>query len=711
MADLLSSLDQDEQNKNTAQPPGSNFASQFGGGTASPDQMQSSYDSVFGSASPQATDYKAPSAPQVGPQGPSGSTDMSHTPGQSGPELNDAWAQASYSSGSSNNQTTPAPAPSPDRAAATSANSTQQYSDLVSKLGSTNDPQQKAMLQDQLARNVFGTLKGAGHDVKWQGDQLIVDGRPYVVGSGDSALPGGTAGAPAAPPDGFDPGQQVGHDGSINGMNREAYRDAWMSSGAKSMDDLQKFVAAHGGTVVSGNGTVMTPFGEQLDMLANARGSANGQGTASASWGGVGGGAPAPGAGGDRLTPDSIASVGPHDLGAAGVPTGGGSTPGAPGDPGWSPTAPTYTPGAVDNSDLQGFRLDENMGRLGPGTNVTPLDDTYQAGQVSNDPLDTYSFGGFGPMGDLGAGRTDQQTEDLVSSILQNPESLDPRTVEMMKAKSKDELADMQRSEDDDLTAAGYRTGNADSNWLQSEKLASKGRRDNALVSSNRAIDLDAAQTNAADRRAAAGVGQSYADSKNSRNLANRGEQFTEKNAAEGLTQASVDSKNKAAQFKREGEVTNEQLRGDAFDRRTKVAQQNIENQFRSTAEKQTAFKLAADTALAASSQKGDRMAFEEQIKQKATELGQSADTIRQNYVLGLLHDATTKYGIDVGASIDRAKLSQAGVEFQQDLAFRLQQLAQQDRQFGASYGLDAARLTLDANNSAYDHYKDTFGD
>jgi hypothetical protein len=138
------------------------------------------------------------------------------------------------------------------------------------------------------------------------------------------------SGKPAAPT--FDASQQVGHNGkTTEGLTREQYRDAWVSSGAKSMDDLNRFIAAHGGKLVSGNGTVMTPFGEQIDMLINARGSASGQGSASAGWGGIGGPAK------PAATPAMPAAAGGASAGGASVmsapapaPAGLPATPAAP---------------------------------------------------------------------------------------------------------------------------------------------------------------------------------------------------------------------------------------------------------------------------------------------------------------------------------------------------------------------------------------------
>lgn len=192
------------------------------------------------------------------------------------------------------------------------------------------------------------------------GDQNFEQGNTGPSGFGASGMlasiqnqfgPMSPEGQPAAGGGGgaFDPGAQVGHDGTTGGgMSREAYRDAWMGSGAKSMGDLQAFVSKNGGTINAGNGTVTTPYGEQIDMLANARGSANGQGTASASWGGVGG-------------PSGSAGGGPGDgasmpTGLAGAFGGGGGSYGGGGGAfgGGGGSRPSYTGPdfAAQNIDL-----------------------------------------------------------------------------------------------------------------------------------------------------------------------------------------------------------------------------------------------------------------------------------------------------------------------------------------------------------------------
>jgi hypothetical protein len=63
------------------------------------------------------------------------------------------------------------------------------YGALVDKVKASADPRERAVAQDQLARATYAQLKEAGHDVAWKDDQLVVDGRPYLVGDGASAPP------------------------------------------------------------------------------------------------------------------------------------------------------------------------------------------------------------------------------------------------------------------------------------------------------------------------------------------------------------------------------------------------------------------------------------------------------------------------------------------------------------------------------------------
>lgn len=608
---------------------------------------------------------------------------------------------------------------------------------IMQQLRQTTDPQQKAVLQDQLGRSLFSSLKTAGHDVKWQGDNLVVDGRSYVLGDGQGIAPGeDTPNQGPAPmvdqarpsagtlsygraPSGYDQGkwddpnsdsakyitsrfvQQIGD--QARAIPDQAGREAFFREQVQTT--LAPMLSAQGWTIhdIDGDRLLVSGHGYEpgwVDAVGDVEGGFN------PAWTPDDAGAPA-GAGRPPMTrPPLLDGPTPGGAGAprAADPAAGG--PAAPG--GWRPgQGPRYTPGAIGMDDIPGFSYEDLLRDMGM-RDIGSLDEDYEAGTVSNDPLDAYDFGGFGDLGELGAGRTDAETEALISRLLANPESLDPRTIAMLKARNKDGLAEMQLQDDEDLVEHGFLTGNADSNWLASERLAAKGRRDKALLEGDRDVDIEAARTNQEDRRAAAGLGMSYADSRSGRNRADRAQRLNEATAGEGFRQDSVSSRNRASVFRREGETLNEQLRGDAFDRRQTARQGNIDNQFRSAAEKRAAVALASDQSLKAAALRGDRMALRETLAQRATELGISQDQVMSSYLLGLMDDATRRHGIDTGASIDRARIDQQSQEWKEELAYKLAALAQADRQFGASYGLDLGRYRRDLDNDSYNRYLDT---
>jgi hypothetical protein len=86
---------------------------------------------------------------------------------------------------------------------------------LLKEIQGSTDPTQAAVKRDQLARTLYTQFRDAGHDVKWQGDQLIVDGRPYVVAGGNGVKP--TPGGIGDP--GGRPGGNMGDPGFFPGGN------------------------------------------------------------------------------------------------------------------------------------------------------------------------------------------------------------------------------------------------------------------------------------------------------------------------------------------------------------------------------------------------------------------------------------------------------------------------------------------------------------
>jgi hypothetical protein len=707
----------------------------------------------------------------------------------------------------------------------------QHFSSLATNLKTATDPQQQAVAKDKLARTLYATFKDAGHDVKFDGDGImVVDGRRYIVGGGGTgpgsggaappdlppmptmggpmprptmggpleeggfsggldvvggelgegglhgAEPGGIfgdqtnpgesgpelgGGEPATPPTGGtapagsnpwdsakgflvgfdtaklnDPNKQPGESGKYTPAAKAFAKitqtlgggrgdlEGWVNAARQSGFPNARSVGDDKIDFGDGAGPIDVVRSDGQVVFQNTTGNANYEAThgGGSSGGGsnlqsmfdrVFGTSPPPST--ERNPDTGLIGLGGGGPNPPDVPTTGGGTAGSTG---WSPTGPGYTPGTIGDEDLRGLTMDEILARIGEVPTPGTLDTNYQAGRVSNDAYQGYEFGGLGDLGELGAGRTGGQTEDLVSQILANPDTFSPQLRDQLKAKSKDELAEMAKSDDEDLVAQGYLTGNQDSNWLASERMQRKGDRDRALVESNRNVDLAAETENAQSRRSAAALGQSFSEGQAAMRRADASERLAQKQAAEGDLQAAAESRRQAAEYRRQGETINEQLRADAADRNLKAQQQNIDNQFRSHEEKQAAVKLASDTQLAAAAQKGDRRALEESFKQKAAELGQNADKLRLDYTLGLLSDLTTRRGQDLssdtqraiaqlGAQVDREKLAQAGKQFQQDLIFRIIALEQADRQFGASYGLDVLKTEHGIDQDMWDR---TFG-
>jgi hypothetical protein len=353
-----------------------------------------------------------------------------------------------------------------------------------------------------------------------------------------------------------------------------------------------------------------------------------------------------PGQGGPTTAPGILGVDAPGAAGVdLGVPgAGGAGSPTAPPQPpGFSLSGPTYTPGEITDDDIPDFTtegLADQMGGYTPGT--------YE-------------------VGDLDAGPVEDDTDALVRSILQNPESLDATAIERLKVGNREEQADMLRSDMDEMTALGAENGILDSNWLASQRGARRSSANEAIQRGNRSVDIEAARTNTADRRAAAGVGSAH--------LAERG---AAKRGNEALRQA--------------GFAMNE---GNSFNA-AKLKSDNVTN--------------AAKLSLDAAAERGDRMALRESVNQAAAELGISADKLRLDYITASMNDLTDRYGIDVNAalqregfSIDRAKLQQGGEQFQQELMFKMRQLAAQHEVDMGGLGLGWGSLQQRANEADMD--------
>jgi hypothetical protein len=440
-------------------------------------------------------------APPEAPETPSFDTPHAPTPSSFG------GGQTSLYQPSGASAPATSMAPPSNRAQPTNGNPgmTPNYQSTLDQLKTTSDPQQQAVLKDQLARNVFSSLKDAGHDVKWQGDQLMVDGRAYVVGGGTGNT--GVGGAPGqvdtarAQQDmtsvahqmaGNAAGGTVGQygmpagavDSKFNDMSYHSPKYDLLRTVSKyppTADGMRAAMAemnANGGhyQITGDDRVVDTSNGDSIDLIQDVGGPTRNGGSAR-NWS-------------TPMRTRAVRAARCRSTTAAGCcrrstrradrtrPT---RRP-RPAAPSWAPGDHAhYTPGDITTDDIPNYSFDELFNRV------------VGDGDVSRPLLD---------------------------SILANPESLDAHTVDSMKAKSKDELAEQQQLEEEDLRRMGNQLGIDDSPWLASERLASRRGRDTALVKSNRDIDITAATTNAADKRSAAQLGVSYDSMKGSQRQA-----------------------------------------------------------------------------------------------------------------------------------------------------------------------------------------------
>lgn len=391
---------------------------------------------------------------------------------------------------------------------------------------------------------------------------------------------------------------------------------------------------------------------------------------------------------------------------------GGGANP----RPSWM-TSEVYTPGEIGTDDIPTADWQEMLRAMGPDYVPTTVSggDT-QSRDVDPEHFDPYNFEGWSGLPGYDVGAIEGQTEDLISRILMNPESLDARTVARLKAAGREEQAAFGRMEQDELTGLGYDKGIEDSNFLASERLQSRRDRDAAISSSNRGIEIDAAKTNAGDRRAAATLGSAYIDSKGRLKLAQRAQEFGEQAEGERNKQASAASKQARAEYLTgvKSENANRALEASKVRMQADIA--NNDNLFKAATLRKDRVLGTVDADLKRVAATTDRYALREQVKQAATELGISQDKLLADWLKAQADDLTQRYGIDVAKEVDLRKLDQAGAEFKEDMAFRIMALEQEmrfkyaqldesGRQFDYGYGLDAAALQQNADQFGVNSY------
>ncbi len=456
------------------------------------------------------------------------------------------------------------------------------YTATLDQMRTTVDPAQRSVLQDQLARSVTQDLQRAGHDVKWQGEQLMVDGRPYVLGSGQVQAHG------------------------IQGAGESMARGA-------------------GGMMAQGHGEVgfeTMPTGGEAPITEEPYPYAPHDPVDTETWPdepeapihpgapGGGGGGPAPGGGGG--------GGGGGDVPVSTTPEVGGG-----GGGGGFDTAGGYVPGDIPFDDIPSMTYDELMAEMGPN---------YVPGEIST--------GALGPGAEM-----NEAVESGVLGLLDDPYSINDQILAQQKAESKDSRAGIYQQELDEIAMAEGNLNLGDSRYTDAARRGSRRSMREGIVGDTRTLDLAAASTRKEDERKALALGESYAASKSARTLAED-------------------------------------------QQRTDVAQKNIDNMFRSQAERRSSVELASDVRLGQAAATQDRLKLREEMAAKAAEIGVSQDKLMLDYTLGVMADATDRYGINIGAELSRAALAQSSREFKENLIFKYKALAQADAQFAAQLAL-----------------------
>lgn len=154
----------------------------------------------------------------------------------------------------------------------------------------------------------------------------------------------------------------------------------------------------------------------------------------------------------------------------------------------------------------------------------TPLPSAYQPGQVAQYQAPNQS-------------QTSDQTQALLSSILSNPQTMNPNVVAQMKEAQKEQALLMQRQNQSTLDQHAIARGTLGSGANQALAGQNLQQALDSILGSNRAIDMQAAQQNRQDELAALNAGNSFLNDQLSRSTQAYGTQLQGQLAQEQLKQ------------------------------------------------------------------------------------------------------------------------------------------------------------------------------
>lgn len=357
--------------------------------------------------------------------------------------------------------------------------------------GSPTDP----ATADRTARQTYTSLKASGHDVKWNTDgTLNVDGRRYTINTDGSytvptnSAPANGSAAPSSRPWSPQAFQQVvGRPPNAEETEYYAHQPDWLEQVRRNTPGGGGELTAGAGTRPSGGNIRDANYARQLvDYYAQQPGADPSLKSNPDYWV-------------QKMTSGEFGddeAYAIHKMETAWHDPSGGSG-GATG----SVYAPTYEQiRGLGFPQYAAPNIAAPWGADGPAV--------YNPGEIGFDDIPNFTWESL--LQQMRGGRSSASLDTLMSNLLEHPESLDAHTVDSMKANMKDTLAEQGQFEDQNLKGMGATMGIADSPWLASERAASTRGKNQAIASGNQNIDIQAATTNMADKRAAAGLGSQY---------------------------------------------------------------------------------------------------------------------------------------------------------------------------------------------------------
>lgn len=128
------------------------------------------------------------------------------------------------------------------------------------------------------------------------------------------------------------------------------------------------------------------------------------------------------------------------------------------------------------------------------------------------------------------------------------------------------------------------------------------------------------------------------------------------------------------------------------------------------SSKKAQAVGLAVTAALGKAGEQRSRHQLNESLKQAATQLGLTKDSLVMTYLNHAMDDLTHNKQIDLNFDVDMKKLAEQSDEFKQTLLQRIHELSQQDDQFGANYRLALDEFQHKKDQDAWERAKSTVG-